>query len=82
MPPAAGETPWLRHREPEDMRADPASSGKIRLLIRACRSGEQYGADYPKMIYFSKLGKGGHFAAWEQPELFVQEQRAAFRTLR
>ena len=37
---------------------------------------------YPKMIYFSKLGKGGHFAAWEQPEVFVLEQRAAFRTLR
>jgi pimeloyl-ACP methyl ester carboxylesterase len=37
---------------------------------------------YPKLIYFSKLGKGGHFAAWEQPEVFVQEQRAAFRTLR
>jgi len=37
---------------------------------------------YPKMIYFSKLGKGGHFAAWEQPEVFVTEQRAAFRTLR
>ena len=37
---------------------------------------------YPKMIYFSKLGKGGHFAAWEQPEVFVTEQRNAFRTLR
>jgi len=37
---------------------------------------------YPKLIYFSKVGKGGHFAAWEQPEAFVAEQRAAFRTLR
>jgi pimeloyl-ACP methyl ester carboxylesterase len=37
---------------------------------------------YPKMIYFSKVGKGGHFAAWEQPELFVEEQRKAFSTLR
>ncbi len=37
---------------------------------------------YPKLIYFSKLPKGGHFAAWEQPELFVREMRAGFKSLR
>ncbi len=37
---------------------------------------------FPKLIYFSKLEKGGHFAAWEQPEIFVTEQRAALRSLR
>jgi pimeloyl-ACP methyl ester carboxylesterase len=37
---------------------------------------------YPKMIYFSKLDKGGHFAAWEQPEVFVREMREGFRSLR
>jgi pimeloyl-ACP methyl ester carboxylesterase len=37
---------------------------------------------YPKLIYYNKLDKGGHFAAWEQPELFVGELRAAFRSLR
>ncbi|MFL5741954.1 MAG: epoxide hydrolase family protein [Flavisolibacter sp.] len=37
---------------------------------------------YPKLIYFNKLSKGGHFAAWEQPELFVNELRSAFRSLR
>jgi pimeloyl-ACP methyl ester carboxylesterase len=37
---------------------------------------------YPKLIYFNKLPKGGHFAAWEQPKLFVSEVRAAFRPLR
>ncbi len=37
---------------------------------------------YPKLIYFNKLAKGGHFAAWEQPESFTQEMRAAFKTLR
>jgi pimeloyl-ACP methyl ester carboxylesterase len=37
---------------------------------------------YPKLIHYSKLDKGGHFAAWEQPRLFVQEMRASFRTLR
>jgi pimeloyl-ACP methyl ester carboxylesterase len=37
---------------------------------------------YPNLIYFNKLPKGGHFAAWEQPESFVVEQRAAFKSLR
>jgi pimeloyl-ACP methyl ester carboxylesterase len=37
---------------------------------------------YPKLIYFNKLDKGGHFAAWEQPKLFSAEMRAAFRSLR
>jgi pimeloyl-ACP methyl ester carboxylesterase len=38
---------------------------------------------YPhNLIYFNKLDRGGHFAAWEQPELFSAEMRAAFRTLR
>jgi pimeloyl-ACP methyl ester carboxylesterase len=37
---------------------------------------------YPNLIYFHKADKGGHFAAWEQPELFATEIRAAFRSLR
>jgi pimeloyl-ACP methyl ester carboxylesterase len=37
---------------------------------------------YPKLIYYNKLDKGGHFAAWEQPGRFVNELRAAFRSLR
>ena len=37
---------------------------------------------YPKLIHFNKLDKGGHFAAWEQPELFVAEVRAGFKSLR
>ena len=37
---------------------------------------------YPKLIYYNRLSKGGHFAAWEQPELFSEEVRAAFRSLR
>jgi pimeloyl-ACP methyl ester carboxylesterase len=37
---------------------------------------------YHNLIYFNKVDKGGHFAAWEQPELFSQELRAAFRTVR
>jgi pimeloyl-ACP methyl ester carboxylesterase len=37
---------------------------------------------YPNLIYFNKLDKGGHFAAWEQPETFTMEMRSAFRSLR
>ena len=37
---------------------------------------------YPKLLYYNKVARGTHFAAWEQPELFVAEQRAAFRPLR
>jgi pimeloyl-ACP methyl ester carboxylesterase len=37
---------------------------------------------YPKLIHYNKLDKGGHFAAWEQPQLFSEEVRAGFRSLR
>jgi pimeloyl-ACP methyl ester carboxylesterase len=37
---------------------------------------------YPKLIYYNKIDKGGHFAAWEQPKLFCEEIRAGFRPLR
>jgi pimeloyl-ACP methyl ester carboxylesterase len=51
--------------------------------------GEQYQAPrswaeqaYPNLIYFSEVDRGCHFAAWEQPQLFSEEIRAAFRSLR
>jgi pimeloyl-ACP methyl ester carboxylesterase len=51
--------------------------------------GEQYQAPrswaeqaYPNLIYFNEVDRGGHFAAWEQPQLFSKEIRAAFRSLR
>jgi len=37
---------------------------------------------YRNLIYFREVDKGGHFAAWEQPQLFAEELRAAFRSLR
>jgi len=39
-------------------------------------------AGYPNVTYFNKAERGGHFAAWEEPELFATEVRAAFRPLR
>ena len=51
--------------------------------------GEQYQAPrswtekaYPNLIYYNKVDKGGHFAAWEQPQILAQELRAAFKSLR
>lgn len=37
---------------------------------------------YPNLIHYNRLPKGGHFAAWEQPEFITQELRAAFSSLR
>jgi pimeloyl-ACP methyl ester carboxylesterase len=37
---------------------------------------------YPTLIHYNKLEKGGHFAAWEQPELFTAEMRASFKSIR
>jgi pimeloyl-ACP methyl ester carboxylesterase len=37
---------------------------------------------FPKLIHYNRLPKGGHFAAWEQPQVFSEEVRAAFRSLR
>jgi pimeloyl-ACP methyl ester carboxylesterase len=51
--------------------------------------GEQYQAPrswteraYPKLIHYNEVDKGGHFAAWEQPQLFSEEVRAGFRSVR
>jgi pimeloyl-ACP methyl ester carboxylesterase len=37
---------------------------------------------YRNLVYFHEVDKGGHFAAWEEPELFPAELRAAFRSVR
>jgi pimeloyl-ACP methyl ester carboxylesterase len=39
-------------------------------------------ASYPNVIYFNEVDKGGHFAAWEEPQIFSEEMRASFRSLR
>jgi len=61
---------------------------KIPVAVTAF-PGEQYQAPrswteqaYPKLIYYNRAEKGGHFAAWEQPQIFAAELRAAFRSLR
>ena len=37
---------------------------------------------YTKLIHYSRVDQGGHFAAWEQPKIFSEEVRAGFRPLR
>jgi pimeloyl-ACP methyl ester carboxylesterase len=49
-------------------------------IFRAPRSWVE--KSYPNLIYFNEAARGGHFAAWEEPELFATEIRAAFRPLR
>jgi pimeloyl-ACP methyl ester carboxylesterase len=49
-------------------------------IFRAPRSWVQKA--YPTLTYFHEVDRGGHFAAWEEPQLFSEEVRAAFRTLR
>jgi len=49
-------------------------------IFRAPRSWVE--ASYPTLTYFNQAGRGGHFAAWEEPELFTTEVRAAFKPLR
>jgi pimeloyl-ACP methyl ester carboxylesterase len=49
-------------------------------IFRAPRSWVEQ--SYPSLIYFNEVDKGGHFAAWEEPELFASEVRATFKALR
>lgn len=51
-----------------------------RELYQAPRSWTEQA--YPNLIYFNEVGKGNHFAAWQEPNLFTTEVRAAFRSLR
>ena len=49
-------------------------------IFRAPRSWVE--TSYPNLIYFNEVDRGGHFAAWEEPQLFAAEMRAAFSSLR
>jgi hypothetical protein len=49
-------------------------------IFRAPRTWVEQG--YPNVMYFNKAERGGHFAAWEEPQIFAEELRAAFSSLR
>jgi pimeloyl-ACP methyl ester carboxylesterase len=64
----------------KDVKVPAAVSVFPRELYQAPRSWTEKA--YPKLIYFHELDRGNHFAAWQEPDLFTSELRAAFRSLR
>jgi pimeloyl-ACP methyl ester carboxylesterase len=64
---------------PKNVPIPAAVSAFAEELYQAPRSWTERA--YPKLIFYKKHDKGGHFAAWEQPELLVSDLRAAFRSL-
>ncbi|HLA61219.1 MAG TPA: epoxide hydrolase [Nitrospiraceae bacterium] len=80
---SSGRLYWenkLPFMEPANVSIPVAMSAFPDELFQAPRSWTERA--YPKLIHYNKLDKGGHFAAWEQPELFCAEVRAGFRSLR
>jgi pimeloyl-ACP methyl ester carboxylesterase len=67
-------------QQPPDIRIPVAFTTFPDEIFQAPRSWVEQA--YPTLAYFSEAGRGGHFAAWEEPELFATELRAAFRPLR
>ncbi len=65
-------------------RADTRRHGAVtvfpRELYQAPRSWTEQA--YPNLVYFNEVERGNHFAAWQEPQLFSEELRAAFRSLR
>jgi len=72
--PGAGQAPPPEVRVPAGFTTFPGE------IWRTPRSWAE--ASYPTLSFFSEAERGGHFAAWEEPELFAAEIRAAFRPLR
>jgi pimeloyl-ACP methyl ester carboxylesterase len=72
--PGAGEAPPPEVRIPVGFTTFPGE------IWRTPRSWVE--RSYPNVVHYNEAAKGGHFAAWEEPEIFTNELRAAFRTLR
>lgn len=59
-----------------------AQLARLQALVHYWGTDYDWEKSYPNVTYFHEVDKGGHFAAWEEPELFATEIRAAFRSLR
>ncbi|WP_293899844.1 epoxide hydrolase family protein [Sphingobacterium sp. UBA5670] len=68
------------HQKTKDIRVPVAISVFPHEIYQAPESWSK--AAYPSLYYYHKAPKGGHFAAWEQPQVFAEELRAAFKPLR
>jgi pimeloyl-ACP methyl ester carboxylesterase len=77
---SAARAYWERTQNPAPVTVPVAFSAFPGEIFRAPRSWAEI--SYPTLTYYNKPRRGGHFAAWEQPSLFTQELRAAFRPLR
>jgi len=83
---SAARSYWEHGRAPAAGQAPPPVKLPVGFTVfpgesfRAPRSWVELG--YPTLSYFHEADRGGHFAAWEEPELFATEIRAAFRPLR
>jgi hypothetical protein len=63
-------------------RASPSPWQSASSRASSTGSAELDGGGVPHLIHFNELDRGGHFAAWEQPQLFAEELRAGLRSLR
>jgi pimeloyl-ACP methyl ester carboxylesterase len=86
---SSGRLYWERGGRSPSLAADERTAEIVLPVAITVFPGEIYRAPetwarraYRNLIYFNEVDKGGHFAAWEQPQLFSQELRAAFRSLR
>jgi pimeloyl-ACP methyl ester carboxylesterase len=87
---SAGRLYWENGAKGSVIAADPQKTSEISLPVAITvfpedvyRAPETWARRaYPNLTYFHEVDKGGHFAAWEQPELFAAELRAAFASLR
>ena len=80
---AGGKLKQVRAQLGNDVAITAFRDGKLPFpdeYVQAPRSWTEKA--YHNLIYFNQAEQGGHFAAWEQPQLFSDELRAAFRTLR
>jgi len=70
----------LNYFDPKGVKVPAAVSAFPTELYQTPKSWAEQA--YSKLVYYNRVAKGGHFAAWEQPELFTQELRAGFRPMR
>jgi pimeloyl-ACP methyl ester carboxylesterase len=83
---SAARSYWEGGQKPADSQAPPPVTIPVGFtsfpgeIWRTPRSWAE--AAYPSLTYFNEVDKGGHFAAWEEPELFATEVRATFRSVR
>ena len=83
---AQAASPGLQARPRPRLKGQSSVASPVAITVfpdEVYRAPESWARNaYRKLIYFNEVNKGGHFAAWEEPELFSAELRAAFRSLR